>query len=370
VPSYLYPDAFCRSEGQNCALAGSNSFTINHLTGDVLWIDPCLVGIYNTDILIHIFRNGFLVGTVLRDMQIIVLQEPDTTPVLKIPPDTCVRAGDQLIEGVSASAEGDSVILTADGGPFHVSNPALFGNNDTAVGLSPFGKNLASVNAFFRWTTDCDNIQEQPYQVFFKAENGFDTYGASGLAEFHLQRFATWNIRVVPPPVENLTDTVTHTGVVLKWQDPYSCAGSPNFRGFTIWRRTGCDPFVPAYCETGLAGTGYVEIASVGTNVYTYTDNTILAGQSYSYRVLAEFYSLPPNGDTLFRYNIQESVPSNEVCVNAPVDVPVILNADVIQTDAANGQIYVRWAKPLAGGIDLDTLVDAPVYRFDLYHRD
>ena len=93
----------------------------------------------------------------------------------------------------------------------------------------------------------------------------------------------------------------------------------------------------------------------------------MVPGQTYSYRVLAEFYKLPPSGIVNLQYDNQESVPSNEVCINAPVDVPVILNADVVTTDAVNGQIYTRWARPLAGGINLDTLQDQPPYRFDLY---
>jgi hypothetical protein len=50
-----------------------------------------------------------------------------------------------------------------------------------------------------------------------------------------------------------------------------------------------------------------------------------------------------------------------------PVNIPVIINVDVQQTDVANGQIFVRWTKPLAGGINLDTIQNPPPYRFDLY---
>ncbi|HWB64634.1 MAG TPA: gliding motility-associated C-terminal domain-containing protein, partial [Chitinophagales bacterium] len=191
-----------------------------------------------------------------------------------------------------------------------------------------------------------------------------------GVDPYHLNDIKTWRIYVVPPPVQGLTATATHSSVVLNWQNPYTCAGDENFRGFTVWRKVGCDSTDFDHCHTGLAGSGYVKLTANNISAYTYTDNTVIPGQAYSYRVLAEFYKLPPNGVITLQYDNQESVPSEKVCVNAPVSLPVILNADVMQTDAVNGQIYVRWAKPLAGGVNLDTVQDAPPYRFDLYHGD
>jgi hypothetical protein len=172
-------------------------------------------------------------------------------------------------------------------------------------------------------------------------------------------------VRVIAPPVENLTATASNNQVILNWQNPYECAGSPNFRGFTVWRKKGCDPFTPDYCETGLGGRGYTKLTPNRINTYTFTDNTIVVGEEYSYRVVAHFGKLSPNG--LFEFDASESIASNEVCVIIPIDVPVILNADVRSTDPATGQVFVRWSKPLAGGLNLDTIITPPPYRFDVY---
>ena len=301
----------------------------------------------------------------LRDFQIIVIQYPnEVPPVLHIPADTCIWAGSSLFARATAdnpnSFNGDTLILSAIGGPFVVPiSPATFPTVQTTG---------STVSGFFNWSTVCDDIQFQPYYVYFQAAYDYLMIGPNGTpAAYPLETFATWTINVIPPPVTGLTATTTHNGVVLNWRDPYACAGIPGFHGFSVWRKVGCDSTLPSYCETGLAGTGYVKLTTNNIFTYTYTDNAVVPGQAYSYRVLAEFFATPPNGDTLLAFNFQESVPDTQACVNAPVDEPVILNADVRQTSASNGQIYVRWNKPLAGGVDLDTVAYLGPYRFDLY---
>ena len=354
VPIYIFPDNYCNQFVQTCV--NHNTCTIDVHTGNFVWAEPCAQGYYNVGILIHKYRHGICLGTMLRDFQIIVLPDHNPPPWLIIPKDTCIRAGDPLRARICAKDSNPNVqlLLSAKGLPFQLTNsPAVF---DSIKGTPELCQN-------FTWNTTCDDIQLQPYVMYFKAEDNF----SSGGEPFHAQDIETWQVKVIPPPVLNLTATANHQSVVLNWQNPYACASSPNFRGFSVWRRIGCDPFVPSYCETGLAGTGYVKITTSNINAYTYTDNTVVPGQAYNYRVLAEFYKLPPSGIVTLQYDNQESVPSNEVCINAPIDLPVILNADVLTTDAVNGQIYVRWARPLAGGVNLDTLQDHPPYRFDLY---
>lgn len=59
---------------------------------------------------------------------------------------------------------------------------------------------------------------------------------------------------------------------VLSWTD-----NSTNESNFAIERKPGL-----------IAAPGtFVEIAQVGTNVTTYTDSTVVEGQSYTYRVAA-----------------------------------------------------------------------------------
>ena len=60
---------------------------------------------------------------------------------------------------------------------------------------------------------------------------------------------------------------------ILTWTD-----NSNNEERFHIERLTG---------NCSLATSNFREIATVGTNVITYTDSTVIVGQTYAYRVLA-----------------------------------------------------------------------------------
>ena len=349
VPLYIYPDQYCRINGQP-----GNTFTIDRHTGQVVWATPCRVGVYNIAILITEFRNGISLGTMIRDMQIIVDYTPNHPPVIVAAPDTCIRAGDTLRVRITATDQdaGQTATIIANGGPFQVTQPAIFleqGTNSATVNGNP-------AIGIFKWNTDCSHISKQPYLVVFKAQ---DSYSVP------LVDIETWQITVIAPPPKNLTAVATNHSVTLNWQNPYLCFSSPDFRGFSVWRKDGCDLFDPEYCETGLAGRGYTKITGANIFTYNYVDNTTVVGQQYTYRVVAHFSKLSPNG--LFQFDANQSVPSNGVCVFMPVNIPVIINVDVQQTDVANGKIFVRWTKPLAGGNNLDTLQDPPPYRFDVY---
>ena len=66
------------------------------------------------------------------------------------------------------------------------------------------------------------------------------------------------------------------TSNILSWQD-----NSNNELNFNIERTTAAN--VPA-CQTA---TGFTALASVGTNVATYTDSAVVEGTTYCYRVNA-----------------------------------------------------------------------------------
>lgn len=344
VPGYEYPNVVCPDR----------NFTLNNRTGEIIWATPCQQGIYNIAILIRDFRNGVNLSTMIRDMQIIVLAEPNDPPQIGEIRDTCIRAGDTLIIPVRATDPQitQTVTLSANGGPMQLAiSPATF----TATPGNP-------ANGTFRWNTVCDHILGQPYTVVFKAQ---DNHVSGGVNPAPLVDLETWNVKVIPPPVEGLTAVATPNSVVLNWQNPYKCASFADFRGFSVWRKVGCDSFVPNYCENDLSLHGYTKITVANITAYTYTDITTLVGQQYSYRIVAHFSKVTPNG--LFFYDAVAGVPSDEVCVAMPISVPVMINVDVTQTDVAAGEIFVRWTKPLAGGNNLDTVQFAPPYTFNLY---
>lgn len=348
VPGYAKPE--------NVVAGGGDSITIDYLTGEIIWNTPKAQGIYNIAILIHEYRNGVNMGTLIRDMQIIVLQNNNNPPEIVAVNDTCVYAGDTLSFNVTASDPdiGQLVTLTANGGPFLV---------PTSQAGFPLVVNNPVVGTF-TWLTQCEHVQSQPYVVVFRAQDNFIQGGQ--LAP--LVDLETWTIKVLPPPPANVTATATNSSATVTWDNPYKCAGAANFRGFSVWRKIGCDSVDFDKCKTGLDGSGYVKLTGANIFTYSFTDNNVVAGQQYSYRVLAHFNKLSPNG--IFPYDVTVSAPSNQACVNLPIDVPVIINADVLATDAANGQIFVRWTKPKAGGNNLDTIQFPPPYRFDMYRGD
>ena len=354
VPGYGDPTDYPTSGSPN------NIETLNIHTGMYMWATPQWAGIYNVAFLISWYRRGFLMGTIDRDMQIIVLDDTTSPAVVNIPIDTCVRAGDALITTITGTDPNHThtVTLTGYGGPL-AGDPTIFPDSlspatfTNPVGQTPITGNPAE--GLFRWNTVCQDIREQPYEIVFKAENNNVNPKVD---------LKTWQIEVIAPPPMDLVDTFSSNHVVLNWENPYKCRNISTFKGFSIWRRIGSNPFIPAYCETGLAGRGYTMIAS-GVFDTSYTDVTAPHGQYVCYRILANFAQTSPNG--LYEYDAVVSVPSNEYCIYLPYDLPVITTASVLQTDPAAGQMFVAWTKPKTGGTNLDTLLNPPPYRFDLY---
>ena len=103
-----------------------------------------------------------------------------------------------------------------------------------------------------------------------------------------------WLIDVIAPPPLNLQADIVNKKVLLHWNQ-YLCSSIHTFRGFSIWKRVGSNPFVPAYCETGLAGRGYTKIADKIFDT-TFVDKDAVGGQQLCYRILAHFSQKSPNG--------------------------------------------------------------------------
>jgi gliding motility-associated-like protein len=95
---------------------------------------------------------------------------------------------------------------------------------------------------------------------------------------------------------------------------------------------------------------------------YTFTDNQITSGNTYCYRVQAEFASLTASGNP---FNRVESLPSNESCLILLRDLPLITKVSVQQTSSGDGKIDVRWTKPLAES--LDTIANPGPYVYELW---
>ncbi|MBL7137785.1 MAG: gliding motility-associated C-terminal domain-containing protein [Bacteroidales bacterium] len=309
----------------------TDSLVLNPVTGDLFWVTPPQQGEYNIAILIEEWRNGTKIGSVLRDMQIIVIACNNRPPVIEPLQDTCVEAGQKLTFPVTAyDPDSNMVTLTATGGPF------LLPDHKATMVPNP-ATDSAHVTAIFNWQTICDHVKLNPYQVFFKAQDNSKPVSLTDIRSM--------KILVVGPAPENLTATPLGTTVTLNW-DSYSC---PNASGYYIYRKADSSGFIPGYCETGVPPyLGYSRIANLTTLDQTsYLDNNngqgLFQGVKYCYLVTAYY---PDQA---------EGYASNEACATLKKDVPVITNVSIRITDPDSGSLYLAWSKPT----ELDT-VQAP----------
>ncbi len=324
IPGYSYP--------------GPN-YSINPTTGTIIWNAPQEQGEFNIAFIVREWRsvNGVWVnvGWVLRDMQITVIACSNQPPRITQLPDTCVLANTFLNFNVQANDPDQlqTIVLEALGQPFIVPvSPAIF--NEPQAGNPVTGE--------FLWSTVCDHVRLQPYQVVFTAIDNDQPVA--------LQDFSTMNIRVVAPAPQDPLAQPNGAAIDLSW----STSPCPNAEGYRIYRRSGLYGFTPDHCETGVpAYTGYSFLAEVdGVDNTTYRDEDgLIIGNQYCYMVIAFF----EDG--------AESLASVEFCTILDRQVPVITHVSVQVTDPDSGIDTVRWSN----AYDLDIMARPGPYQFRLY---
>ncbi|MET4107087.1 gliding motility-associated C-terminal domain-containing protein [Hymenobacter sp. UYP22] len=303
-------------------------FVQNPRTGQITWNSPALQGVYNIAFVVKEYRRipgakARLIGEVVRDMQIFVQATTNQRPTIVVPADICVVANTPVPNGVVTATDPDNnpILLEAFGGM--LPRPASF----TQTSQGP-----PTARGVFQWTPTCADIRQEPHQVLFKATD----VPVAGQVPLIDQR--VWNITVVGPAPQNLRAALQGSTARLDW-DSYSCP-NPGAQ-MLIFRRENSYPFTPGPCETGLpAAAGYVQVGSVGVGSRTFLDDNngkgLDRGKTYCYRIYVQFAS-PGLG---------ASIASNEACVTLSGRSARLTNVTVDRTDAANGQITVRWTKP------------------------
>lgn len=332
---------------------GSPIFSIDPITGDFVWDAPQRAGEYNAAFIVEEWRfseltdRWELLGFVTRDMQILVEDCDNERPTLEIPEDICVEAG-TLIEELIIGRDPDNnlILVEAFGGVFELnSNPAELRQLGGRGPEPTFDRQ--PVTSQFSWQTDLSHVRTRPYEVRFKVSDAPNDPLAPSLVEFE-----TWNITVVAPAPEGLTASVgSGRSIDLTWDDYVGRDFAPTMQ---VWRRVDSFDFTPEECVTGIpANSDYILIDELPINQTSYTDDlNIRPGVNYCYRLVVQFPT--PGGGV--------SYASDEACETIPLDVPAITNVSVRETDAANGELFVRWTSPL----QIDETLFPPPYRYEL----
>ena len=303
IPGYSYPQA-------------SQSFDIDPVTGELRWENPLLQGEYNVAFIVEEWRHGVKIGSVIRDMQILISACDNDLPQIHCEDAFCVVAGEQLSFVVSGSDPDpyNSVTLTASGAPFELLQSPAIMNPETATGANPEFE--------FIWNTSCSHVRNTPYQVVIHAKD--DGMPVS------LTNVKTITINVMGPKVQHLSAEVHGHDVTLTWS-PYSC---PNAESLLVYRKAGCDGYEPDACETGIR-EGYQLIATLNDiSATSYTDLDLAQGMTYEYRVLAQFH----DGAL--------SIVSDAACVELLNTSPLMTHVSNDSIDLVSGHVITAWVKP------------------------
>ncbi|GAB3882205.1 T9SS type B sorting domain-containing protein [Spirosoma agri] len=348
IPAYLDPTQFssAREDGGT-----PDTFTIDPVTGDLCWDAPGQAGQFNFAFIIEEWRNGVLIGEIIRDMQLTVVDQPNKRPLIA-GAEICVEAGTLIQQAITATdPDGQRVIIRGYGGPFNINSDGLPLPADLRIPpeyarLINGGVSLAQpATVTFSWQTNCNQAREEPYDITLKVNDV-----PPGRGTVSLVSFATLRIRLYAPSVKNLTArptaTVAGRAIQLNWT-AYSCGRIVNTGAgldttkLIVYRKEGCTTVDIQPCVTGLDPSfGYQQIASIPYTATSYVDTSALRrGVSYSYRIVARNPGIGNNGGL--------SVASTEACLELPLLAPVMTQVTVDSTDTQRGRITVRWTRPI-----------------------
>ena len=302
IPGYTLPQA-------------SLAFVIDSVTGELRWDAPLMQGEYNVAIMVEEWRHGVKIGSVVRDMQILISACDNDLPQIQCDDHYCLVAGEQLDFVISASdPNGDNVTLTVSGAPLELAISPAMVNPETAFGMHP--------EMEFLWNTTYAHIRNTPYQLVVHAKDD-DT-------PVSLTNVKTVTINVMAPKVQNFAAEVHGHDATLSWS-AYPCSSAS---ALLVYRKAGCDGYEPDACETGIRA-GYQLIASLSyASAITYSDLDLPQGVTYEYRILAQF----PDGAL--------SIVSDAACVELKNDSPLMTHVTNDSIDLVSGQVVTCWAKP------------------------
>ncbi len=333
--------------------------TIDERTGLIEWNSPGQAGEYNIAFVVEEWRNGVLIGEVVRDMQIIIGDCANRRPRLNVPPEQCVVANEDstdnsnilAFEVTATDPDNDPMVITTS--DTTLNNSGIYDPDNFRVPATftfqPSPQSGTAVGQF-RWETGCEHVREEPYIATFRVvdqpSDGPD-----------LVDFEDVLIFVKGPRPQNVLAQPDGRAVDLSWDDyRLQCPGFTNDQfedmEIIVWRRLGC--VGDLICGQEPEMLGYEPLGTLPVDATSFRDpGPLAAGLSYSY-VITVNYPEPRGG---------VSLASVEQCVILPIESPVITNVSVDET-SPNGVIEVRWIFPP------DLPADSSFYGYNIYRAE
>lgn len=316
----------------------TTSIGINEITGDLIWNTPPDTGKFNLAIQIDEWRTGVKLGSITRDMQIDVYVSENHPPEIDSIGEICVLVGDTANVIIrSTDIDLDNIEHAATGGPFlFETNPATIEEVSSVPGETV---------SIFNWITHCNHIRKEPYMVIISAKDDHSDVNLVGIERLL--------IKVIGPAPYGLIAEPGNAFIRLNWKFP-DCTPEK----YLVYRKIGSLDYVHDSCTTGLPDdSGYEFVGETTDTAYVDNDNGegLVQGFDYCYRIVAEF----ADG--------AQSFPSEEQCTSLAPGFPTLTNVSVLNTDYSNGEIMVRWAKP----VRLDTVPGAVgPFKYIIYRSD
>ncbi len=299
------------------------TFVIDPKTGQITWDTPGEPGYYNIAIKVNEYRNGRLLGYVIRDMQIEVKNSTNQAPQVSFNTSPCIVANLEYKTDVIGKDpdQSQSIIMNAFGSMFETSPLATFTPLTNPV-TNPTTK-------LFRWTPTCATVQEQPYQALFKVEDNV-------VSDQRLAVIKNLQMKVLAPaPVIDSVTLVNGNQARIKWKRYNKLCNRECT--LEIYRKTCDSTYSYDPCtKASITPTGYELIYQAQASDSIYIDNNLsqglIRGLKYYYMIIAKFPG-PRFGN---------SIESNIKSLSLNLNIPLITTVSVL----SETQIQIRWLKP------------------------
>lgn len=305
------------------------TFTINPVTGLVIWDAPGMIGEFTFAFKVIEWRKNqetnqwVNLGYVIRDMQIIVEDCSNNSPILNVPSEICMKAGesiDLLIKGLDPDL--DNVMI-------EVFSMAL-NENDPTLSIQHAGEVQpgTGANVNFHWNTNCSHAKNEYYEFVFKITD-------LPVTGTRLTVFKTMRIKVIAPEptITNVNVNPAKRTARIQWAS-YLCSDA----NIQIWRRVATYEYDQPKCQSGMPKfLGYTLLKELPGDATEFIDADLNIGAQYCYRVIAKMTN---------KNNVFSRLSTNTCLIPLPAKAPVITNVSVVKTHSQNGSIQIKWRRP------------------------